>query len=237
MQQLSIKTTTRKKEIDGTKQEGKIPAVLYGKDINNVILWVDRKDFNKVYREAGESSLVDLVIEDGKKQEPQKVLIYDLQTDPLTDEFIHIDFYCVKMDEEIEAMVALNFVGESLAVKELGGVLVKTTDEVEARCLPGDLIKQIDVDITVLKTFEDHIYIKDLEIPEKVKLNADKNTLVATVSAPRKQEELEELDKEVEGDITQVEGMEKEEEKEEEEKEGDDNKKEQQQKEEEKKAE
>ena len=174
------------------------------------MLWLDQKSFEKVYDEAGESSIIDLIVTNGKEQKPQKVLIYDLQYDAVTDELIHVDFYLVRMDEVIETDVALNFSGEAPAVKELGGVLVRNVDEVEVRCLPIDLPKEIVVDISTLKTFEDHIYIKDLNISEKVKINMDSETLVAVVSPPRSQEEIDELESEVEADISQVDGIEEE---------------------------
>ena len=110
--------------------------------------------------EAGRSVLIDLEI-DGEKR---KVLIHDFQKHPLTNRFIHIDFYQVKMDEEIEANVEIVFVGEAPAVKELGGVLLKTMDEVLVRCLPADLPKEIKVDLSTLKTFDDRIFVKDLNI-------------------------------------------------------------------------
>lgn len=186
---------------------GMIPAVLYGKGFSSQTLWIDSKQFDKIHREAGESSIIDLVVSDKDNKKTEKVLIYDLQQDPVSDKIIHVDFYRVRMDEVIETDVNLKFVGEAPAVKELGGVLVRNVDEVEVKCLPVDLPKEIIVDIASLKTFEDHIYIKDLDISEKVTINADPETLVALVTPPRSQEEIDELETEVEADITQVEGM------------------------------
>jgi len=210
-------TIQAKKREKGLKidQNDLIPAVIYGKGQKNQSLWVDRKHFNKIYQAAGESSIIDLVVSNGDKQKPQKVLIYDLQRDPVTDLIIHADFYIVRMDEIIETDVELRFVGESPAVKEQGGVLVKNIDEIEVKCLPIDLPKEIVVDISNLKTFEDYIYIKDLDVSDKVTINVDPETVVALVSPPRSQEEIDELETEVEADISQVEGVEEPEEEEE----------------------
>jgi large subunit ribosomal protein L25 len=187
------------------KRDGKIPAILYGKGIENKTLWVDAKDFIKVYREVGESTLLDLSVEkDGK----QSVLIHDIQTHPLTGEIIHIDFYQVKMDEKIETDIELVFVGVAPAVKELGGTFVKSLDKLPIRALPGDLVGQIEVDISGLATFDDHIYVKDLNIPEGIEPLIEEDTVVALVTPPRSQAEMDKLDEEVDGDISQVEGME-----------------------------
>lgn len=203
---MNIKAIVRKK---GEKEEAKIPAILYGRKIKeNPVLWVERNEFNKLYEQAGESTLVDLDL-GGKSH---KVLIHDVQFDPLKGFVRHVDFYQVVMDEEVEAEIEFEFVGEALAVKEQGGILVKSLDAITVRCLPGDLPKEIKVDISTLKTFEDNIRVKDLTIgdKEKVKFSIDEETMVASVSRPRTEEELEDLNKEVETDISQVEGMKKE---------------------------
>ena len=115
------------------------------------------------------------------------------------------------MDEEIEAKVELEFVGESPAVKELGGILIKNMDEIEVKCLPGDLPPKIEVDISRIKNFEDYIYVKDLPVSDKVELLADSENVVAMVTEPRSEEELAELETEVKEDVTKVEGVVKEE--------------------------
>lgn len=186
-----------------------VPAVLYGKGIENKNLWVDYEDFRKVYEETGESTLINLQIENNGQ--PHKVLIYEVQENPVSGSFRHVDFFQVKMDEEIETEVELQFVGESPAVKAGGGVLVKNMDAIEVRCLPADLPGEIIVDISDIKTFDDYIYIKDLKIPPKVEISLDPETVVALVSPPRTEAELEQLDEKVEADVSQIEGIKKEE--------------------------
>lgn len=185
-----------------------IPGVLYGRGIENVLVWLDRKKFSNVYEEAGESTVLKLALDGGDER---NVLIKEIQKDVITEEPRHIDFYQVRMDEEIEAEVELVFKGESAAVKELSGVLVKNMGAIEVKCLPGDLPSELVVDITSLKTFDDYIYVKDLPIPDKVEVSVDPATVVAMVSPPRTEEELAELEAEVKEDVTQVEGVEKEE--------------------------
>src|SRR4029077_3576684 len=98
------------------------------------------------------------------------VLIHDIQNHYLTSRPIHVDFYEVSMTEKLKAKVALEFTGESGAVKTMGGVLVKVLNEVEVECLPADLPHNIAVSLEGLKTLQDSIHVKDLVIPAKVKV-------------------------------------------------------------------
>ena len=206
MSKINLKAVSRKLK---EKKEGKIPAILYGRGIDNETLWVDNKEFLKVYRKAGESTLVNLSLaDDGERA----VLIHDIQVHPITGNVIHVDFYQVKMDEKIETDIELVFNGIAPAVKELGGTFVKSLDKLPIRALPGDLVGHIDVDISSLVTFEDHIYVKDLNIPEGIEPLVEEDTVVALVTPPRSQAEMDKLNEEVEGDISQVEGMEEKEE-------------------------
>ncbi|TSA44407.1 50S ribosomal protein L25 [bacterium] len=206
---LNLETKKRTKKDQKDLRDENVPAILYGKGIENEQLWVNKKIFDKVYDEAGESTILKLALEGNGER---NVVIKDVQKDILSGQPIHVDFYQVRMDEEIEAEVELVFVGESPAVKELGGVLVKNMDAVEIKCLPGNLLSRIKVDISRIKTFDDYIYIKDLTISDKVEVLVDAETVVAMVSPPRTEEEMAELETEVKEDVTKVEGVVKEEE-------------------------
>jgi large subunit ribosomal protein L25 len=207
MEKVELKAKMRDvfgKKTNKGRKSGLIPAVVYGRGVESVSLWVNTLDFRRLLKKSGESTMIGLEI-DGKNG--RNVIIYEIQRDPVTDSIIHIDFFQVRMDEEIETEVELEFIGEALAVRDLGGVLVRNMDEIEVKCLPGDLPSRINVDISVLNTFEDRICVKDLKIPEKVKIELDPETVVALVSAPRSEEELGKLDEKVEADVTKVEGV------------------------------
>jgi large subunit ribosomal protein L25 len=188
------------------RHEGRIPAVVYGSGTEPMNIEVVHNEFAKAFRTAGESSLVELSI-DGA--ESLHVLIQDAQTDPLRGEYIHADFRAVDMTKKIEAEVKLAFVGDSPAVKGLGGTLMHPMDEIRIRALPKDLMSHIDVDISRLATFDDQILVKDLVVPAGVEVLEDMDATVALVAAPRSEEELAELDKAVEIDVTAVEKVEK----------------------------
>ncbi len=213
---LSLSAKIRKKigkKAKSLRKEEVLPAVLYGPKIKNLNLELDFKEFEKTYKEAGESSLISLNIK-GQKQK-FLVLIHDIQFNPLTGKPIHVDFYQPLLEAEIEVKVPLVFEGEALAVKELGGTLVKNISELIVKTKPQNLPHEIRVDIEKLKTFEDHILIRDLPISNEVKILRELDEIVASVSPPEKIEE--ELEKPIEEKVEEVEEVEKVEEKKEEE--------------------
>jgi large subunit ribosomal protein L25 len=179
-----------------------VPAVVYGHKIEPRSVAVEMNPFIKVYAAAGESSLVDLVIGDEK---PLKAIIHDIQRDPLTNAFRHIDFYQVNMSEKIKAEVELVFSGVAPAVKELSGILVKNITHLEIECLPADLPHNISVDITALKQFNDNIRVSQLSIPEGVTVLNDPQDTVILVTAPRSEEELKSLESAVVENVQAVE--------------------------------
>lgn len=186
-------------------KEKTIPAIVYGHGISNQAVSVPMSKFEKIFKAAGTNTLVLLKMDSDKKQ----VLIYDYQQDPITSEFIHIDFYAVRMDEKIEATIPLKFIGISGAVKDKGGVLVKNMEEIKVKCLPKDLPHEIEVDLAVLGSFEDRIRVSDLKVAPGVEiLIEDKNLIVANAIIPKV--EKEEIEKPVEN-VEAVEGVKKEE--------------------------
>lgn len=191
-----IELNTQDREAIGSKlkalrEKGFIPAIVYGAGQKNISIQVDYQEFKKVFEEAGESTIIKLKIGDKAKN----VLIHDIAKNPVNDKFIHVDFLQVRMDKVITAEVALVFEGEAPAVKELEGVLIKNITEVEVEALPKDLPHELKVDISGLETFDDHIKIKDLKLPEGVKVLVDSGETIASVTPPRTKEELEELEK------------------------------------------
>ncbi len=187
------------------KKNGRIPAVIYGHKVKNVSLDLDYKEFLKVLREAGESSLIELNVE-GEK-EKRIVLVHDLQKDPVSDNYIHVDFFETSAKEEVEVNVPLVVEGESLAVKDLGGTLVQNIHEIEIKAMPGDLPRDIKVSIAGLNTFEDRILVKDLVFPKNIKVMTGLEEIVISVVAPAKVEE--DLAKEIEEKVEDVEKVEK----------------------------
>ncbi|MDO8571160.1 MAG: 50S ribosomal protein L25 [bacterium] len=204
MKALTLQASKRDvtgKKVASLREEGLVPAVIYGRGIQNASISVPYNTFEKVYREAGESSLVDLVVENGQ---PVKVLIQSIDANPLTGRLIHADFFQVNMKEKLTLSIPLKFVGEPKAVKELGGILVKAVDEIEVRCLPDKLVSEIEVDVSGLATFEDAITMGDVILPEGMELHQNINDIVATVTQPISEEELKALEEKPVEDVSQV---------------------------------
>ncbi len=174
------------KSVQKLRRSGKIPAVLYGAGENVLLLEVVERDFEKVFRQAGESSLVDLEIGTEKKN----VLIHDVAFDPLSNQPLHIDFLVVRMDKPIKTEIQLVFEGEAPAVKNLGGVFVKVMREIEVEALPRDLPHDIKIDISNLQNLEDHITVADLKLPAGVTVTQKPEEVIALVEAPRAEEEV-----------------------------------------------
>ena len=183
------------------RKEGFIPAIVYGHNIPTTTLAVQYGPFEKVFKKAGESTLVNLVIDGGSAR---NVIIHDVQRHYLTSRYQHIDFLEVSMTEKMTATVPLEFVGVSKAVKENGGTMVHVVSELEVECLPSDLPSHIEVDISSLNTFDDSIRVSDLKIPSGVVVLTDMEETVVKVDAPRDVEA--ELATPVVEDVSKVEG-------------------------------
>ncbi|HBI17222.1 MAG: 50S ribosomal protein L25 [Candidatus Moranbacteria bacterium GW2011_GWF2_34_56] len=209
MKSISLKAESRDLETENLnlkRKGGLIPAVLYGQSKENKHVWVNNLEFGKVFEQAGENTVVVLEINGGAKE---NVIIYDYQMDSLSGKIVHIDLLRVNMKEEIETKIPLNFIGESPAVKENGGTMVKSLDDVAVKCLPGNMPQEFVVDLAKLVTFEDRFTVGDLNVPADVEVLDNLETIIASVSAPRSEEELAELNEKVEEDVTKVEGVEK----------------------------
>src|SRR3989344_4701434 len=206
MEPIAITATKRTitgKHVSKLRKAGSLPAVLYGHEVETQTIEINERDFAKVLKTAGESTIVNLVV-DGKTQ---PVLIHDVQNHYLTEAPIHVDFFAVNMTEKLKVKVPLHFVGESMAVKSLGGTLVKNLAEVEVECLPADLPHAIEVDISAIVTFEIVIRLSDLKVSGKVEVLGNPQELVVSVVPPRSEEEMKALDEVVTEDVTAVEGV------------------------------
>ena len=222
---LSLSAKIRKelgKKVKTLRGKGGLPAILYGPGIKNLNLEIGEKEFEEIYQKAGESSIIKLKIKfeelrsslvPAKASVNEKlkineflVLIHEVDRDPLTEKPIHVDFYQPRLEEEVEVTIPIIFEGEAPAVKDLGGTLVKNISELEIKALPQKLPHEIRVDISRLRTFEDNILVKDLIIPEEVKVLKKPDETIAFVAEPEKVEE--ELVKPIEEKVEEVEKVE-----------------------------
>lgn len=204
MESITLKAEQRElqgRATNALREENIVPAVVYGAGEEVINIKVDRSDFDRTYRNAGESTVVTIEL-DGKQI---STLIHDVQRDPRTDFTTHADFLRIDMNKKVETAISLEFTGESEAVNVLSGTFVTSLEEVEVEALPSALVRSIEVDISSLKTFDDAIHVSDLKAPEGVEITTDPELTVATVQPPRSEEEMEDLDAPVEGDVENVE--------------------------------
>jgi large subunit ribosomal protein L25 len=184
---LTLKADTRDTKIDGDKirKAGNIPAVFYGKKEASTPISINQIDFMKVWREAGESTVVTLDTPNGEKES----LIHEIDFDPITGVPRHADFYVFEKGHKVEVELPIEFFGVSAAVKDLGGSLVKVLHELKIEALPKDLPHEILIDISPLKNFGDQIIASDISLPAGVTLLENPEEVVVLVSAPRGEEE------------------------------------------------
>jgi len=174
-------------KLTDVRKNGGIPAVVYGARVENTSISVPSIAFEKVWKDAGESSTIVLELE--KKN--IDVLIHEVQVDPVKSFPIHIDFLAIDMNKPIEVDITLEFVGVAPAEKDGLGVLVKVLHEIEIEALPKNIPHNISVDLSGLITLENKIHVKDLVLPTGVKVLTDGEEVVALVT--QVQEEKEEV--------------------------------------------
>lgn len=188
------------------RMEGNVPAVAYGPALAQPKnLSVDRSAFVRLFKAAGESSVLELQVEGEKVLH---VLIQDIQVDPIRGEVTHVDFRAIDMNKPVETNVKLVFVGDSQALKA-GGTLVQALNVLKVRCLPANLPHELTVDMTLLATFDNVVKVKDLVLPAGVEVLEAPDATVALVEAPRTEEEIAALNSAVDLDVTKVEKVEK----------------------------
>lgn len=162
-----------------------IPAVVYGHGFDNLHLQMDYQTFRRTFEKATFSTIINLSL-DGKDAIP--VLVHDVQYHPVTDEIVHVDFYKVNMNEKVTTHIALEFVGESEAVK-LGALLNTAKQDVEVSCLPTALVHNIEVDIAPLAEVGDTIRVGDIVAPEGVEILDNPEEPVVSAIEPKVSEE------------------------------------------------
>ena len=179
MARAKLKLEERKvlgKKVKKLRREGVLPANVYGKDIKSKSAQVPLTDFLKVYKEEGETGLIDVEI--GKETIP--VLIHNVQTN-YKHEPLHADFFKVNLKEKVKAMVPIELTGEPKAVVDKVGLLMAILNELEVEALPTDLPEKIEVEVANLANIDAQITVSDLKLPEGVETLTDPNQVVAKI--------------------------------------------------------
>ena len=179
------KRTLEGRKVKNLRKEGILPGNVYGKKVKSQSVQVNLKDFQKTFKEIGETGLLTLQVGDDEKP----VLIHNLQLNPVTDEPVHVDFLQVDLKEKVEADIPVELIGESPAEKQAIGTVVQHINEIKVEALPTDLPEKFEVDVTTLVEVDQSIFVKDLKFDRsKVEIKSDLEAIVAKVEPPQKEE-------------------------------------------------
>lgn len=184
--ELHIKPrTVLGKKVKSLRAEGIVPAEIFGKNFPNQHISVSEKDFEKMYKKAGESTMIELVSEDAKKK--TSVLISDVIRHPITQRVLAVDFRRVTMDEKIRAKVPVILSGTAPATKN-GLMIIHVLKEIEVEALPNNIPHRFEADLSTLEEEGQSIHVSNLAIPKTVKIFVSPETVIATVGKKAREE-------------------------------------------------
>jgi len=196
MEELILQIQPRKEigksEVRKLRREGFVPAVVYGEGKKSQPIKISSHElFKFIHSHRLENVIINLIMEDtgGSKHKERKVLIKDIQYDPVDGDIIHIDFHQVSLTKEIQVKVPVEAKGEPVGVKVEGGVLEHNLWELEVECLPTSIPEKFEVDVSNMK-IGDVIHIKDISFPPDVKVIGDPEAIVLSVVHPVREEEV-----------------------------------------------
>ena len=209
MELIELKTNIRTSVGDGParalRRNKQIPAVLYGRGTETVLLSVDISDLEQVLKESTVSQLLlKLVIQNGETY-TKTAMIKELQTHPVSRDFLHIDFYEIAMERKIKVNVPVITKGKAKGV-ELGGMLQIIRRELEVLCLPLEIPESIEIDVTDLE-IGDAVHVNEISLEGDAEIQADVNFTVLTILSPKAAEE-EEVSEEEEEAVEEAGGEE-----------------------------
>jgi large subunit ribosomal protein L25 len=189
------KRTLTGKQVSKLRREGKIPAVIYGRDYEATPITLDLRNTTNTLAKVSSSTILTVVL-DGKEQ---PTLIREIQKNFIRNEILHIDFLAVSSKEKLRTAVSIVLVGEAPVLDEFDALLVNGIEHIEVECYPQDLPESIEVDLSVLKELGDAIYVKDIATPANVEFLTDGEELVVIANA-QKEEAVEEEEELAEGE-------------------------------------
>ncbi len=182
----------QKREIIGSKvknlrKSGITPAVVFGKSVESLALAVNAVEFLKVYRQAGETSLIWLKVDGETKERP--TLIKSMAFGPVKNEVLNIDFHQVNLREKVTAFVPVELIGESELIHSGQAILSQNLNEIEVECLPTDIPEKFEINTSLLKEIGDSLKVSDIKTSSDVEIKTDLDSIVVSLSEPQKEEE------------------------------------------------
>lgn len=172
------------KKVKKLRREGYLPGNVYGKGLKSHALQIKLSDFEAVYKEAGDTGVIDLTY-DGKSK---PVLVKNLQRNFANHTLLHVDFYQVNLKQKVKATIPLVLVGEPQAVTEKLGMLLQNQSDVEVEALPDSLPENIEINVEHLAAVGDQVTVADLKAPEGVEVLTDSSQTIAKIAEPKVEE-------------------------------------------------
>ncbi|MCC5848757.1 MAG: 50S ribosomal protein L25 [Verrucomicrobia bacterium] len=184
--QILVKAETRTRgtqaDMSALRNNGKLPAVIYGDGKPAETLQLDAHDFKMMLQHHhGENLMMDIEIDGGQ---PRHVLLKDVQHHPITAKILHVDFHEVSMTRKVKVHLPLNLVGTPKGVSQTGGTLDIQLRELEVECLASEMIEELDVDISAM-VIGDSMTAEEVTLPENFRMITPGNVSIATVLKPR----------------------------------------------------
>ena len=191
---MAIELTCKKREVTGKKvaalrRQGITPVHLFGHGVDSLTLECDSKELHGVLAKSGSTRLIDMKVD---KAKAKKVLVREIQRNPIKGNLLHVDFYQVNMEEKVKLDIPLHFTGEAPALKNVKGtVLAHEITSLNIECLPDAIPDRIEVDLGPLVNEGDAIHVKDITtVPAGITIIDHPEQLVARVSVPKVKEEV-----------------------------------------------
>lgn len=194
----------RNSNLTDIRQKGNIPAIVYGSKMESTPIYLSGAEFHKTIKTVGRNGIISLDV-DGNKHE---VILNDYQADPIKNEVIHVDFLAVDMNKELTANVRVDLVGDALGVKD-GGVMQQSLHDISVTAKPNNLPPSIEIDISNLQVGET-ITIGQIKASSEFRINHDEEEVIASILAPRQEEEINSGEQQASGAPVNEEGRESE---------------------------
>lgn len=206
MDTIKLEATRRDvigKKVKVLRREGKLPAIIYGKDTEPLPILLDLLETTRILREVSRATILSIDVEG----EDFTALVRERQRGILTGEYEHIDFLAISMTETVRTQVNIFVEGKSPAEEEFGAIVMTGADSVEVEALPADLPESLTVDVSGLTSIGDTITVADLELPKGVSILSEPTEMLAVITLPaaeiveEEEEDLELLDEDVEPEV------------------------------------
>jgi len=197
MEKVNIQATPRTvigKQVRALRRAGQIPAVLYGRHMEPLLVSLDAHKASRTLARMTASSLVTIEL-DGKEF---PALVREKQRNFIKGNLLHIDFQVVSMTEKLRTSVGIEFVGLAPAIKEFNAIMINGLEELEVECLPQDLPERIVVDISGIMKIGDGIHVRDIQVSDLVAILDDKDEMIILATAAH-----EEVEEEVAVEVTE----------------------------------